>query len=165
MDCRVNQVQLRVAAVFELAALREIRNQSAQWACRSVYTGEQLAAWLARPLPDKMLRLLESGFVMVAEVQDRVVGYGALDPESQEIEAVFVLPDHAGQGVGLALLRALEAAAQRLGLDQLQLAASLNAVSFYRQAGYTSVSSGEFALNETQSLGFERMKKRITVAV
>ncbi|MCB1635712.1 MAG: GNAT family N-acetyltransferase [Xanthomonadales bacterium] len=73
--------------------------------------------------------------------------------------------EHAGQGVGLALLRALEAAARCVGLDQLQLAASLNAVSFYRQAGYTSVSSGEFALNETQSLGFERMKKRITVAV
>ncbi len=156
---------IRQAVPSELASLRELRNQSALVGCRDVYTPEQLTAWLARPLPKKMLRLIESGSVIVAELGVEVAGYAALDLTSQEVEAVFVLPAYAGCGVGRALLRELEAMALISELNRLSLSASLNAVSFYRAAGYRSVSSGELVLNDSQSLGYEKMEKCLTANI
>ncbi len=152
---------IRRASGTEVESLREVRNVSAQSGCRHVYSSEQLAVWLARPLPEKMQVLVKDGYVLVAEEGRAIVGYGALDPESREVEAVFVLPSYGGRGIGRALLAALEAMAVQVGLKSLHLSASLNAVCFYKSAGYTSNAKGELPLNDAVFLGYESMEKSL----
>ncbi|WP_277553540.1 GNAT family N-acetyltransferase [Halobaculum limi] len=78
-----------------------------------------------------------------------VVGFGTLIPYRRDylvadppahpvgtIEAVYVHPEYAGEGVGSALLRDLEREARDHGLASLGMHASLNAVSFYGHHGY-----------------------------
>lgn len=158
-------MKIRAAIAGELETLREVRNLAAQAGCRYVYSPEQLRLWLSRPLPEKMLGLLSEGHVLVAEQGNDIVGYGALDPKNSEIEAVFVLPSCVGHGVGRALLAALESRASALNLAKLQLSASLNAVSFYRNAGYVCSGRGEFPLNESMVLDYENMEKHLGAAV
>ncbi|GAA0192084.1 GNAT family N-acetyltransferase [Halobaculum roseum] len=82
----------------------------------------------------------------------RVVGFGTLIPSRRDyladgpgagppgtVEAVYVHPDRAGEGVGTALLADLERAAGDRGLGALGMHASLNAVGFYERHGYTRV--------------------------
>ena len=154
-------MKIRTAIANELNKLLEVRNLSAQFGCRFAYSPEQLTAWLNRPLPEKMLKLLNEGFVLVAEEQDQIVGYGAIDPANNEVEAIFVIPSCVGQGIGRVLLGALESLARGLNLAELQLFASLNAVSFYRGAGYVSSKQGEFSLNGSLVLEYEKMGKRL----
>ena len=154
-------LKIRSAVAGELEQLREVRNLSAQAGCHAVYSSEQLLAWLKRPLPEKLLLLVNNGFVLVAEVQQAIVGYAALDPKSNEVEAVFVLPSFAGRGIGQALLNALESRALSLNIKNLHLSASLNAVSFYRAAGYISSTRAEFPLEHGLALECENMAKSL----
>ncbi|WP_330630867.1 GNAT family N-acetyltransferase [Halocatena halophila] len=75
----------------------------------------------------------------VAIKNDDIVGFGHLIPEKSAVHAVYVHPDHARTGVGSALLAELEGYARGCGCEELSLQASLNAVGFYEQAGYTAV--------------------------
>ena len=163
-DKNCEPMKIRSAIASELEHLREVRNLSAQAGCRAVYSSEQLLAWLTRPLPEKMLLLIKEGFVLVAEVQEAIVGYGALDPNTHEVEAVFVLPSFAGRGIGRALLGALESRALSLNIKHLHLAASLNAVPFYRAAGYISSTRAEFPLEHGLALEYENMAKSLCAA-
>ncbi|MEF8840073.1 MAG: GNAT family N-acetyltransferase [Haloarculaceae archaeon] len=82
---------------------------------------------------------------VVAEREGVVAGFADLVPDSAdvdaegEVRAVYVHPEHAGRGVGAALLAELEGYARGAGLDSLELSASLNAVGFYERAGYVRV--------------------------
>ncbi len=151
---------LRAAVPGDLDALKRVRDESARHACGAVYSPAQLAAWLARPLPAKMRALIDAACVLVAESDGEIIGYGAIDLATAEIEAVFVAPRAMGSGLGLRLLHQLEDIARAGDVRALSLSASLNAVPFYRRAGYVTTSLGRFPLDEHQFLEFERMEKR-----
>ncbi|NHN41951.1 GNAT family N-acetyltransferase [Halorubellus sp. JP-L1] len=74
-----------------------------------------------------------------------VAGFGHLQVDDGEVQAVYVSPTYAGEGVGTQLLEHLEARAREHGLDALSLASSLNAVGFYEYHDYavTDVASFE----------------------
>lgn len=106
----------------------------------SAYDDHQLKAWAAGTDPDGYRIGDPVVHVLVAEADDRLVGFGSLDVESQEITAVYVHPEHAGTGVGAELLSHLESRAVAAGLTSLRLLSSLNAVPFYRNGNWEVVS-------------------------
>lgn len=65
-----------------------------------------------------------------------VAGFGHLNADTGAVEAVYVSPTYAGEGVGTRLLEALESRAAEAGVDELSLVSSLNAVGFYEHHGY-----------------------------
>lgn len=79
---------------------------------------------------------------MVYESKGDLLGVGG--PDGQEIKRVEVRPETPGQGVGRALMQALEAEGQRRGIGELQLEASPSAVRFYQQLGYVAGEPGGF---------------------
>jgi GNAT superfamily N-acetyltransferase len=81
--------------------------------------------------------VLKERVLLVATDGDAIVGFGQLNPDAGEVDAVYVLPDRQGQGIGQRLLAGLEAEARARDIRALELSATLNAVSFYAQAGYT----------------------------
>ncbi|MBS2025230.1 MAG: GNAT family N-acetyltransferase [Deltaproteobacteria bacterium] len=60
-------------------------------------------------------------------------------PGLAKIQRMAVIDDARGQGVGLALLRALEAIAKEQGAKRFTLGAQLTARGFYEKAGYAPV--------------------------
>jgi putative acetyltransferase len=103
------------------------------------YTAEQVEAWAESRRPEYSQQMLEAGRIHVAECEGKVAGYGIIELETKQVQAVYVSPDHARKGVGTAVLQALEQAAVQAGIDTLRLTASLNAVGFYQKAGYQEV--------------------------
>jgi N-acetylglutamate synthase-like GNAT family acetyltransferase len=82
----------------------------------------------------------------VAAEDEQIVGFGVLNRESQVIEAIFVRAEAKGLGVGLKLLQKLEERGRDLGLKALHLNASLNAVSFYKRAGFVAQEGAKYRL-------------------
>jgi len=72
------------------------------------------------------------GFVAVADQE--IVGFALLDGDM--VHGVCVHPDHAGAGLGKALLNVIEQEACRRGVCSLRLGASLNAKPFYASSGF-----------------------------
>jgi GNAT superfamily N-acetyltransferase len=73
---------------------------------------------------------------LVAEIGGRLAAVAQLDVAAGVFRALFVDAADQGQGVGRALLAAVEARARAAGYARLRGAMSLNAVSFYAGAGY-----------------------------
>ncbi|MFC4448298.1 GNAT family N-acetyltransferase [Halorussus aquaticus] len=108
----------------------------------SAYTDEQVAAWAAKPEgTDRYTNAIEdsSTELVVAETDGRVVGFGKLDVERGEVEAVFVDPERNGEGIGSAILNHFEQRLRDEGFEVVRLRAVLNAVGFYERQGYERV--------------------------
>lgn len=113
---------------LHVASIREL--------CRTHYRPEEIEAWAAPRAVGFYVKAIERKEFYVAEEDGELIGFGTLNPAGGEVEAVYVHPAATGRGVGLTLLRTLEARALSLGLESLRLCASLNAVEFYERAGF-----------------------------
>lgn len=154
---------IRAAAIEETPILLSIRNRAAAAGCASCYSEAQLSAWLGAPLPQKVEVLLAAQAVFVAESEGQIIGYGALDASTQEVEAVFVDPSATGRGVGRSLLDAVEACAVGRGISELQLSSTLNAAAFYAAAGYFAVRTQETRVSSGTVLQSVLMEKHLNV--
>jgi ribosomal protein S18 acetylase RimI-like enzyme len=83
----------------------------------------------------------------VAEEDAIILGFSVLNQESAVVEAVYVSPAAGRRGIGLELLKELEERARALGLGTLRLNASLNAVLFYKRAGYVAQEESKYRLS------------------
>jgi putative acetyltransferase len=153
-------MSVRPPSVDEAEVLRDLHDESVRGLCQAEYSAEQLGAW-ATPKPvEDYVRDIRQHVFLVAELEGSVVGFGALSAEDSEVLAVFVRPHCARQGVGSALLDALEHAARARGIGELVVSSSLTAEQFYRARGYTGA---ERCVHRTrdQSLPCVRMRKHL----
>ena len=73
---------------------------------------------------------------LAAEVGGKLAAVAQLDVDAGALRALFVDAAVQGQGIGRALLAAVEARARAAGCARLRGAMSLNAVPFYARAGF-----------------------------
>ena len=126
-------INIRPAAVEDRQALWQVHTSATRQTAKSHYDAAQIEAWAGRLTPEGYGAEPRH---FVAEAEGRVVGFGEINLEAAEIEAVFVAPDCGRCGIGRRLLQFLEDLAAQRGLTHLVLDASLNAVTFYEKAGY-----------------------------
>nr|ART36715.1 D600 [uncultured bacterium] len=127
-----------------------------------VYTSEEIQAWAVPREASSYEELIRSKEFFVAEHEDEIVGFGVLNQELAEVEAVYVTPKAGGRGIGLEVLRKLEERASDLGLRELRLNASLNAAEFYQKAGYVAQAPSKYRLLTGVEISCVPMVKAIT---
>ena len=133
------------------AAVRGIRT--------NLYTPEEIQAWAIPRKPESYEESIRSKEFLVAEEGGVIVGFGVLNQERAEVEAVYVSPGAGRRGIGLEVLRRLEERARALGLGVLRLNASLNAVPFYERAGYVAQERSRYRLSTGVEIGCVPMVK------
>ena len=138
-------IKLRLAVTSEIPAMWLLRTSAVRIACASHYSPAQIDAWSASPPPSTYEGMIQGGAGLIAERDARLLGYAILNKAGAEVDAVFVDPGCAGQGVGKTLLIALEELAAKSGLERLQVFASLNAVGFYGAMGYSLIRNAQYA--------------------
>jgi putative acetyltransferase len=129
--------------------------------CSRSYSPEQIGAWAGLLSPDSYTAVLASRVMIVATDGGAVVGFGQLDPDTGEVDAVYVHPERQGEGIGRMLLSDLEEQARGRGIATLQLSATLNAVDFYERAGYTQHHAAVHRLPTGVELQCIRMSKQM----
>jgi len=129
-------ITIRNARQVDRGAIWEIHIRAIKELCKSHYSERELQTWTEVLKPVRYEEQISKGPFFVAVAGDSIIGFGNLNQKSCEIEALYVDPDHAGRGVGIKILQALENQALNLGLKLLRLTSSLNAVRFYERAGY-----------------------------
>ena len=124
------------ATVSDAAALWAVRRAAIQGISTEHYSKAQLNAWRDERTVHSYVPPIREKVLLVAEFQGKVIGYAQLDPKLHVVQALYVHPQYSGNGIGIALLQDLESQAQSLGILELHLESSLNAVGFYVKAGY-----------------------------
>ena len=127
------------------------------------YAPEEIQAWAVPKRPESYEESIRSKEFFVAEGGGAILGFGVLNQEIAEIEAVYVTPEAGRRGIGLAILRKLEERARALGLRQLRLNASLNAVPFYEKAGYVAQEPSKYRLVTGVEIACVPMMKAMTL--
>lgn len=132
-------MHVRPATPEDAVALPALHSAAVEAFGPASYDAAQVAAWAKRDERKPDDYDLDEGNLVVADRDGAVAGFGHVVADEREVRAVYVHPDHAGRGVGAALLAHLEGYARGRGLAELELASSQNAVGFYERAGYEPV--------------------------
>src|SRR5438876_3501618 len=86
-------LQVRIAAIRAQASLH--------------YPAAEIEDWCASRTAETYHAAIERQTVLVEELNEGVVAFGQLNPETAFIEAIYVSPSQSRQGVGLKILGAL----------------------------------------------------------
>jgi len=95
--------------------------------------------WLdARTGADYEAEMQRDAFV-VAEVDEQIVGFGAIDLGKANINSVYMDPEFTRRGIASKLVAAMEQLAKDAGLESVGLQAAGGALTFYHKNGYEYV--------------------------
>jgi N-acetylglutamate synthase-like GNAT family acetyltransferase len=128
----------------------------------ALYTPEEIQAWAVPKKPESYEESIRSKEFFVVEDGGVIMAFGVLNQESAEVEAVYVSPRAGRRGIGLKVLEKLEERARALGLEELRLNASLNAVAFYKRAGYVAQAESKYRLSTGIEIACIPMVKAMT---
>jgi putative acetyltransferase len=156
------EFQFRQARPADAEAVLGIK-QAAIESTDDTYSERQVESW--RPAEDalptfKQAMESEQFVVLLVEAAEGPAGYGVLNIDEARIDAVFVAPDHAGQGLGSSLVRQLETRARMVGLSELTVISSLNALPFYESLGYEQFDDRTRTIDGTD-LAFAAVRKHL----
>ena len=96
--------------------------------------------------------------IVVAEENNRVIGFGAIDVTAEQLRWIYLLPEFQRGGVGSKILQELETMAWSRGLQSIRLHSTPGAVQFYSKRGYTRVPDKEQLAHDHD--GVEMVKLR-----
>ena len=154
---------IRKADQGDCPSIAQVRSNAVRAISTSLYTSDEIEAWARPRTPEDYTESIRTKEFYVAVLEDVIVGFGVLNQESRQIEAVFVSPDLGRRGVGLMILCRLEERARDLGLEALSLNASLNAVRFYQRAGYLAQEESKYRLSSGVEIPCVPMYKSLTL--
>jgi putative acetyltransferase len=122
------------------------------------YTPDQIRAWASDDIdPQAWAGRFAGRFVVVAEEAGRPVGFSDLEADGH-IDRLYVSADHQGRGVARALLSAVLAEAQRLGVIRLFTEASITARPFFESQGFVVLSPQVVTLRGVEFVNY-RMER------
>lgn len=141
------QIEVKKAGEEHAEAIGKVARDAIRRVNAKDYPPEEIDRLVSNFSTSDILDFLKQRLTIVAMHDDVVVGTGAL--QGSEIKSVFVSPDLQRRGVGSLLLRELEQAASKRGLQELVVSSSLSAVKFYSALGYVEQSRKFFGEEET----------------
>jgi GNAT superfamily N-acetyltransferase len=134
---------LRSARAGDGAAVFEVTRRAIGALAKEHYSPEQIDRWMGERTPVFYEALIAGGRMVVADRAGVVIGF--VDAEPGELTRLFVLPEVAGAGLGVRLLKVGVETARvgRRGLIRVE--ATLNAESFYRRNGFRKIGVADFS--------------------
>lgn len=129
-------MSIRLARFEDVSGILRLIERSLANGCRDVYDERQRRSVYMGYASSLFIEALGPFETLVAEIGGRLVGATQLDPRNGMLRALFADAGFQGQGVGHALLAAIESRARAAHCQRLCGAMSLNAVGFYQRAGF-----------------------------
>jgi putative acetyltransferase len=152
---------LRLAKISDAAEILQIRIAAIRALASSHYPTAEIDDWCISRTAETYHTAIERKTVLVEDINGSIVAFGQVNLETGFVDAVYVSPSQSRHGLGLKILRALEAMAAERGIKALTLEASLNAVQFYRRAGYAPVLEEEHSCVSQTCSATLRMRHEI----
>ena len=129
-------MSVRAARFEDMSAILRLIEGAIEHGCRDHYGRAQRQAVYRGYASNLFADAVGPFQTLAAEIGEQLVGAAQLDVATAALRALFVDATIQGQGIGRALLAAVEARARAAGCSRLRGAMSLNAVPFYAQAGF-----------------------------
>jgi GNAT superfamily N-acetyltransferase len=129
-------LSVRAVRFEEVPEILRLIEGAIERGCRNHYDRAQRRAVFLVYASNLFVDAVGSFQTVAAEIGGQLAAVAQLDVGAGALRALFVDAAAQGQGVGRALLAAVEARARAAGCARLRGAMSLNAVPFYAHAGF-----------------------------
>jgi GNAT superfamily N-acetyltransferase len=130
-------IMIRPATAADAAAISRVVIRTLRESNARDYAPEVIDRLAATFTPQCFVAIIMSRPVYVALAHGAIVGTAYLDGAAPR--AVFVDPDHQGQGIGAGLMAIIETLARMTGVTILYVQSSVTAEGFYKKLGYVSL--------------------------
>lgn len=140
----------------DLGGILHVFRQSVYGLCAGDYSPSQIKAWADCADYEKWKNELIRRNTFVAEKDGQIVGFCDAE-ENGHIDRLYVLPEHAGKGLGSALVKAAE---NSLGVSRIFVEASVTAKPFFEKLGYTVVEKQSVFRNGERLVNFKMEKSQ-----
>ncbi len=158
-DSAVMNFRVRDATINDQGAMSEI-HASAIMAINSVFYSEAMKqSWATGLRPEGYAKGESEGehYRVAVDSDNHVCGF--CSTKADTLVALYVRPEHQGNGLGTLLLNDYERNIERRGVPIAKLTASLNAEAFYVTRGWVTTSSETFQSRGGLSLQVVKMTK------
>ncbi len=136
----MNGLTIRPCRVTDAPGLAHLYHRAVHEGAARAYDPAQCAAWSpAPPLDEGWRRRLVEADTILAERDDRPLGFMTLDMATGWLDFAYVAPEVMGQGVADTLYAVLEGRARVAGLARLETGASLLGERFFRRQGWQTL--------------------------
>ena len=130
-------IEIRLAVEQDQESIIRLQLKSLQVLSAKDYSPRELQALLA----SKKYPRNESELIYVAEINQQIIGFVALDRDSRHITGLFVDPEYTRMGIGSNLLSIIELEAKRSQIPILWVCSSLTGYPFYIANGYEKINT------------------------
>ena len=154
---------IRKANRMDTKKIWDVRIAAIRAQCNGFYEREVIEAWtddLKGDISDQFMAWVESSFY-VAMDDVAIVGSGAINLESGQIDGVFIQPNYMGHGIGRRMMAHLEGLVLSTELTEIFLDSTLNAAPFYRKCGFNGESISTYPSLRGFTINCVRMTKSI----
>ncbi|MGL4395831.1 MAG: GNAT family N-acetyltransferase [Hyphomicrobium sp.] len=156
-------VPLRPFLPADTMALRDLFAQSIEELTADDYNEDQRLAWISKAEDAAAFAAhLGAMTTLVVHVEGEHLGFASLK-DNTHLDMLYVHPHYAGEGIGTALVTALETIAKARGASALTVEASETAVLFFEARGYAPESRNSVPVGD-EWLTNTTMKKTLTPA-
>jgi len=140
----MSSFRIRRATEADIAAIAAVGSRA--WAS-NVFSFEPELPGMRRHVEKAFRTFAESSYgnVMVAEIDETVLGWGARDEDNDYISDLWVDPVVHGQGIGSAILRTLKSDIADAGYSKARIsthARNVRAIRLYEREGFVIVEQG-----------------------
>lgn len=163
MNMKDKDLLVRRFRKADAEAVRQIIHRGLREVNSRDYSPERIDEYCRYFTPEKILDQAEAAHMYVAQSGDgTILGTGTIAPywgsETESILlTVYVRPDFLKQGIGSALIDALEADEYFLRAVRIEVPASMTAVKFYEKMGYAG-KDGKTAPDEEGLIRMEKIR-------
>lgn len=129
-------MRLRLAQFSDLNEMQELYVDTIKFVCNKDYNNEQIAVWTSTvENTERWNNILKNQLVIVAEKNNKIVGYGTLD-NGNYIDFFYIHKDFQGQGIANNILSQIELQAKKNGNVSLSSDVSITAKPFFEKRGF-----------------------------
>jgi nitroimidazol reductase NimA-like FMN-containing flavoprotein (pyridoxamine 5'-phosphate oxidase superfamily)/L-amino acid N-acyltransferase YncA len=128
---------IRTYTPSDLEAAVNLFTQTVHLVSSRYYSPEEVEAW-APSVPDMpaWCRYFDDRYTLVMDSGGVITGFGCLSADGGTVDMLFTHHAHQGEGIGSAILEALENEAVQRGATGVKLTVSATAWAFYIKRGY-----------------------------
>ncbi|MFB6115494.1 MAG: GNAT family N-acetyltransferase [Candidatus Nanohalobium sp.] len=123
------------------------------------YSSEELEH-LEQAVPDMVAELAEKDeFKFYVAENETITGVAGFHPKGK-IAGIFIHPDHQREGIGRKLMQKIDNEAEKEGVEELEVSASITAKEFYEKFGFKTIEETESEI-EGKYIPIYKMKKKL----
>lgn len=136
---------IRIADPTDYAEMDSVFRASARAFCSRSYDAALIEEWAGQAWPDRFKIGKEKGDEQYVYTKDvRIVCFCCVNPLTEKLVSLFVLPEYSGKSIGQQMLEYVIDLMTKAGTRVIKLDSSTNAVSFYKRHGFSEVGHSKY---------------------